>query len=97
MPGKPDIAFPKAKTAIFCDSEFWHGYHWSENQEKILSNREYWIPKIERNMKRDKSVSRSLRKQGWLVLRFWGKAILKNPGKCADRIEKAIAGRQRTG
>ena len=31
--GKPDIAFIGKKIAVFCDSEFWHGYDW-ENKQK---------------------------------------------------------------
>ena len=88
--GKPDIAFPKAKIAIFCDSEFWHGYQWEEKKRKIGSNREYWIPKIERNIQRDKEVTSLLRNEGWLVLRFWGNKILEHPGKCADRVSRAL-------
>lgn len=94
IPGKPDIAFPGRKIAVFCDSEFWHGYRWAENQRKILSNRDYWIPKIERNISRDREINRLLRKQGWTVLRFWGREILMNPSKCADRVEKTLARRK---
>ena len=35
--GKPDIAFKSKKVAVFCDSEFWHGYNWNEKQESIKS------------------------------------------------------------
>ena len=96
-PGKPDIAFVKKKVAIFCDSEFWHGYKWLKNREKILSNRDYWITKIERNMKRDREIEKLLRRQDWTVIRFWGKDILGNPEECADRIGRVLAKRQVVG
>ena len=73
--GHPDICIEKLKIAIFCDSEFWHGYHFEENKTKIHSNQTYWIPKIERNIARDKEVNKTLKKQGYLVLRYWGKEI----------------------
>ena len=54
--GKPDIAFIGKKIAIFCDSEFWHGYAWEITQDEFQSRRDFWIPKIERNIQRDKEV-----------------------------------------
>ena len=86
--GHPDIAFIGKKIAVFCDSEFWHGYDWDTRKEDIKSNREFWIPKIERNMQRDKEVTEYLQNNGWTVIRFWGKDIKKNPGKCVDVIEQ---------
>ena len=91
--GKPDIAFIGKKVAVFCDSEFWHGYDWENNKTAIKSNREFWIKKIERNMQRDAEVNESLMSQGWIVLRFWGKEIQKNLSACADKIETTVKAR----
>lgn len=91
--GKPDIAFTGKRIAVFCDSEFWHGFEWTINKEKIKTNREFWIKKIERNMERDSEVNRLLKEKGWLVLRFWGKEIEKNLTNCADIIEKEVRSR----
>ena len=88
--GKPDIAFIGKKIAVFCDSEFWHGYAWEIYQEDFRSNQSFWIPKIERNMQRDIEVNNQLRSEGWTVLRFWGREIKKNTSACADIIEKAV-------
>ena len=90
--GKPDLVFKGKKVAVFCDSEFWHGYNWEERKKDFKSHQEFWIPKIERNMERDKEVTEELQKQGWTVLRFGGKEIKKNAGGCADIIEKAVRG-----
>ena len=90
--GKPDLVFKGKKVAVFCDSEFWHGYNWEERKKDFKSHQEFWIPKIERNMERDKEVTEELQKQGWTVLRFWGIDIKKNTGGCADIIEKAVRG-----
>lgn len=88
--GKPDIVFKRRRIAVFCDSEFWHGYDWETRKQAIKSNREYWIPKIERNIKRDLFVNSVLREQGWIVLRFWGKEIRTSLIACADIIEKTV-------
>lgn len=77
--GKPDIAFKGKKIAVFCDSEFWHGYNWDIKKSEIKSNTDFWIPKIEQNIRRDKEVNIALQNEGWLVLRFWGKEIKKVP------------------
>ena len=88
--GKPDIVFIGKKIAVFCDSEFWHGYNWDERKKDFKSHQEFWIPKIERNMERDAEVTAKLESEGWTVIRFWGNEIKKNTAQCADIIEKAV-------
>jgi len=90
LPGKPDIVLTKYKTAIFCDSEFWHGYDWENKQHEIKSNREFWIKKIESNIKRDEIVNEELKRLNWTVLRFWGKEIKNNLDFCVKIIEDAV-------
>ena len=91
--GKPDIAFIRKRVAVFCDSEFWHGFDWSRKKEEIKSNRDFWIPKIERNIQRDIEVTQALTSDGWIVLRFWGNQIKRQLSDCADIIEKAVKSR----
>ena len=88
--GKPDIVFIGKKIAVFCDSEFWHGYNWEERKKDFKSHQEFWIPKIERNIERDVEVTAKLESEGWTVIRFWGNEIKKNTAQCADIIEKAV-------
>lgn len=88
--GKPDIAITKYRIAIFCDSDFWHGYEWEERNRRIKSNRNYWIPKIERNMERDRQVNAQLTRDGWIVLRFWEWQIKKELDKCINEIMNTI-------
>ena len=88
--GKPDIAITKLKIAVFCDSDFWHGYDWENRNQKIKSNRDYWIPKIERNMERDRQVTKALEDAGWLVLRFWEWQIKKQLDACVLSIVDAV-------
>lgn len=88
--GKPDIVFLGKKIAVFCDSEFWHGYDWEHKKYEIKSRQDFWIPKIERNIQRDIEVTERLTSEGWTVLRFWGNEIEKDLSGCADRIEKAV-------
>lgn len=88
--GCPDIAFISKRVVVFCDSEFWHGYDWETRKAEIKTNSAFWIPKIERNIRRDAEVNERLEEQGWTVLRFWGNEIEKNLTECADKIEKTV-------
>jgi len=88
--GKPDIVFSKKKIAVFCDSEFWHGYDWENRNNDLRTHRDFWVPKIERNMERDAEVNRELLENGWIVIRIWGKEITSDVKGCADRIEEEV-------
>ncbi|WP_458401455.1 very short patch repair endonuclease [Candidatus Avelusimicrobium sp.] len=88
--GKPDIVFRKYKIAVFCDSEFWHGKDYVKETDRIGTHQKYWREKIQRNIKRDRKVNRTLKKEGWIVLRFWGKDIQKNTERCAGKIISKI-------
>lgn len=92
LPGKPDIAITKYKIAVFVDGEFWHGYDWKNQKKKrIHTNRDYWIPKIERNMERDKEVNQKLHDMGWCVLRFWEKhEVMKDLTLCVEKVKEVI-------
>lgn len=71
--GKPDFVFPKKKIAIFVDGEFWHGH---PTRAKIPeTNRDFWEKKIARNKKRDRLVNKTLKDQGWTVIRVWQRDI----------------------
>lgn len=92
--GKPDLTFKGLKIAIFCDSEFWHGKDWDIKKHEHKSNIDFWHKKIERNIQRDKEVNEQLLKEGWIVLRFWGKDIEKNLDLCILEITNEIKKRK---
>ncbi len=92
--GKPDLTFKKHKIAIFVDSEFWHGKDWQIRKYDHKTNKEFWFGKIEKNIQRDKEVNVELEKQGWKVLRFWGKQIQKDLDSCVREIEDEIEGKK---
>ena len=90
--GKPDIVFKGNKIAVFCDSEFFHGYDWEIRKHEIKSNQDKWYRKIESNIRRDVTVNEKLAADGWTVLRFWGDEIKKNLTRCADIVEHTVKG-----
>ena len=88
--GKPDFVFKKYRVAVFCDSEFWHGQNWGKKKHEHKSNVEFWHNKIERNIQRDKEVTKKLTQDGWQVLRFWGKEIKENSIICVNKVHNSI-------
>jgi len=92
--GKPDFSFKKYKVAVFVDGEFWHGKDWEQRKVEIKGNREFWIAKIERNIRRDMEVTGRLKAEGWTVLRFWSNDVVKNAGCHAEKVKEIIQARR---
>lgn len=86
LPGNPDVVNKKLKLVIFIDGEFWHGYNWEEKKQKLKSNRDFWISKIERNMQRDQENNLKLETLGFKVFRFWERDVKKETKKCIQLI-----------
>ena len=91
--GKPDFSFKKYKVAVFVDGEFWHGKDWEQRKVEIKGNREFWIAKIERNIRRDMEVTGRLKAEGWTVLRFWSNDVVKNTICCAEKVKEIVQAR----
>jgi len=84
--GSPDFVVEK-KILLFCDGDFWHGYQYDKKKKP---QKKFWRKKIERNMARDRKVSRKLRRDGWSVVRLWEHDIETSPDKCVRKIQKNL-------
>jgi len=80
--GNPDFLVSK-KTVVFCDGDFWHGFQYDKKKKP---QKKFWKDKIEENMRRDKRISRKLRRDGYSVIRLWEHDIEKRPNVCMNRI-----------
>ncbi|MDH7577160.1 MAG: very short patch repair endonuclease [Bacillota bacterium] len=89
LPGKPDMAYIKAKVAIFVDGCFWHGCPVC-NRYRTNEKDEFWRNKIARNKERDKQIDAKLTELGWTVIRIWEHDIKKHLEDCVRRIRKAV-------
>jgi DNA mismatch endonuclease, patch repair protein len=93
VPGTPrrtiDIAFTRAKVAVFIDGCFWHGC--PEHGQTPTSNRRWWADKISRNQERDSDTTRKLENAGWTVLRIWEHVP---PDEATELIRTVLARRQ---
>ena len=87
--GKPDFVFPTLKLAVFVDGCFWHGC--PKHATSPVNNAEFWEKKLNANKLRDKLVTKSLRKDGWRVLRIWEHELTrKNDGRLRARLRRAL-------
>jgi DNA mismatch endonuclease, patch repair protein len=85
--GKPDFYFPGTRLAVFVDGCFWHGCPTCCRMPK--SRQEYWTPKIQGNVRRDRAVRRRLRSRGIHVMRVWEHDLRR--GTWLRRLQRMIA------
>lgn len=83
-----DIAFTRARVAVFVDGCFWHGCPLHYRSPSV--NTEYWSTKIAGNVRRDLDTTERLLAAGWLVLRFWAH---EDPDSAVKAVEDALASR----
>jgi DNA mismatch endonuclease, patch repair protein len=88
-PGRPDIAYPGKRVAIFVNGCFWHRCpHCNPSTPK--THREFWQEKFTHNVERDRERKESLEKDGWTVLMFWECQIRKDPRCVALKIKERL-------
>lgn len=95
LPGKPDIVFTKYHVVVFCDGDYWHGHNWairglSSLEEELAGYSEFWRSKILRNVERDTEVNRTLKAQGWAVIRIWESDIRSNLDECVRIVKETL-------
>jgi DNA mismatch endonuclease (patch repair protein) len=95
LPGRPDIVLARARVAVFCDGDFWHGRDLERRSDALAKghNAPYWVAKIRTNVERDRSNTRKLEELGWEVLRLWETEILRDVAAAADKVAHAVTAR----
>ena len=92
--GKPDFVFPAYRIALFVDGCFWHRHKGCKFSYTPKSRNEFWLPKFEQNIARDRLVTRTLRKAGWRVVRIWECQLTrKKQARVMQRLRTALFGR----
>ena len=86
--GRPDFVFRRQRLAVFVDGCFWHGCPRHCKQPK--TNRAFWMKKLSANKQRDRLVTRTLRGDGWTVIRLWECQLATAPSRCIGRIVRAL-------
>lgn len=83
LPGKPDIALPGRKVAVFAHGCFWHMHSGCKNAKLPSTRSEFWREKLEGNVSRDLRAIDALLADGWRVLTVW---------ECATRDPTVLKG-----
>jgi DNA mismatch endonuclease, patch repair protein len=86
-PGRPDLAWPKRRVAVFVDGAFWHGH---PSRHRPGRSGRYWDEKIAKNIERDRRVDQELREEGWVVQRFWDFEVEKTLHRTVARVAKIL-------
>jgi len=86
LPGCPDLVFRKRKKIIFVHGCFWHQHRGCPDAHIPKSRTSYWLPKLERNVRRDRKNIQLLKRDGWVVLTIWA---------CETEDERGIGRRLR--
>jgi DNA mismatch endonuclease (patch repair protein) len=71
IPGRPDIAYPGRRIAIFVHGCFWHGHDCPRGARAPKANADYWSAKVARNKARDAATIATLEENGWRSLVVW--------------------------
>jgi DNA mismatch endonuclease, patch repair protein len=92
VPGRPDVAFPGRRIAIFVDGAFWHGH---PDYFTFGKSGPLWDAKIRRNMERDREVDTLLFEVNWRSIRVWDFEVLEDPDAVARRLAPVIEAARR--
>lgn len=71
LPGKPDLSNKKKNFSVFINGCFWHQHLGCKQASLPKSNRGYWIPKLQKNVDRQKENISELVKNSWNVFIVW--------------------------
>ncbi|MFC3858710.1 very short patch repair endonuclease [Chitinophaga sp. GCM10012297] len=85
LPGKPDMVFPKFKTALFINGCFWHGHENCKYYVVPKTRTDWWQAKINGNRIKDYDSIKKLEQQGWKVIVIW-ECELKH-GKADEKLK----------
>ena len=88
LPGKPDFFFPRKRLAVFVDGCFWHGCGKCGHLPK--TNSKFWKHKIQRNVERDATTVKLLRRQNIHTIRIWEHDLAQNLGNCIERVQRKL-------
>ena len=83
LPGKPDLAFPGKRKAVFVNGCFWHQHQGCRRATVPQTNTDFWNKKLAGNVARDLAQVLALRKLGWKLLVIW---------ECETKSESVLAG-----
>lgn len=89
LPGRPDIVMKRRRTVVFVHGCYWHRHTHCRNATLPKTNREFWLRKLQSNVRRDRRNVRDLLNDGWRVLIVWECAV-REAGNNPERLQADI-------
>ena len=80
-----DIVFPRQRVAVLVDGCFWH--QCPQHSNVPVANAAYWVPKLRRNVDRDRRTDAALADAGWIVIRVWEH---QDPAEAAEQVAGVV-------
>lgn len=87
----PDVVFPRRRVALFLDGCVWHSC--PIHGMRPRANAAYWVPKLARNVERDRRVDIALRGAGWTVIRIWEHELADDVDSAVERVAREVIAR----
>lgn len=85
LASRADLVFRAARVAVYVDGCYWHSC--PDHATVPKGNREWWVTKLEANVRRDRGTDARLRSAGWDVVRVWEHEAIVD---AAERVEAAV-------
>ena len=89
VPGRPDIAYPGKKVAVFVNGCFWHRCPRC-NLPLPKTHQDFWNAKFERNVERDSEKTALLERDGWTVITVWECDLKERLPQCIEEIRRVL-------
>lgn len=90
VPGRPDIAYPGRRVAIFVNGCYWHRCPQCD-PPLPKAHRDFWEEKFARNIQRDARKTRDLEDLGWRVITVWECQLRDDPTRVLRNLVQALS------
>ena len=87
LPGRPDLVFRSRRKAVFVHGCFWHRHEGCTRNQVPKTRRDFWLNKLDDNVRRDRRNRAALLDLGWHVLVIW-----ECETKHLDRVAEKVRG-----
>ena len=91
LPGAPDLVFPSRRKVVLIHGCFWHQHKRCIDGRLPKSREEYWLPKLLRNVERDRQNVSKLRRCGWKVMKVWECEVMGDSERAMRKISRFLA------
>jgi DNA mismatch endonuclease, patch repair protein len=95
LPGTPDLVFPRLRKIVFVNGCFWHQHDCRLGSKQPSLNQSYWLPKLRRNVERDRWARARLVETGWDVLVVWECQTRSSTNELSAELARFFAARPR--